>query len=163
MGWPQTGLIWWARSNGRGVYAVADGGRVVDCTPYAARWLAGRAVADLDRWDDGTVTCTATSAAPERVLLHLRTDVEPVRRWTHPGEGHLTSHGLTFGRVGDGWFVSSTQETHGWRFTLDQEAIAEAARRMAGDDRWQRVAARYDAAGRPVADVEHWSDAQFGQ
>lgn len=153
----ERGLGWWLPPTGPPLFLLVDGGRVVDCTPYAVPWArgatAGRLLARAER-EHAIILWAPLGALPTRFQPHLRHDLTPLRRWRREPVNHLSEHYLTFGQAGNGWFINETDEPHGWLFSTEADAWTAARHRM-GAGTWERVPARYGPGG-ALPDVETW-------
>jgi hypothetical protein len=128
---------------------------VVASTPYAESWALGRTAAQLlerGEREGATVEWIPLSAAPTLKPAHLMAHKKPSACWRQDRSPLSETH-LTFGQVGDRWYVDDTDEPNVWVFGAAAEAWSECRRRMR-TGRWTRIGCRYGPDGRRLGPEE---------
>ena len=145
----ETGVAWWHEPGLPSVYLIVDGGKVTACTPYAEPWALGRTAAQLierGEREGATVEWIPLSTTPALRPAHLIVGKKPYACWRQDRAPLSETH-LTFGRVGDSWFVDDTGEPNAWIFGSATEAWNDCRRRMR-TGRWTRIGSRRGTDGR---------------
>jgi hypothetical protein len=136
------------------VFLVVEGGRVIDCTPYAKRWAMGKTAAQLlnrGQRIGARVEWVPLNSVPTRVQPHLVPHIR-LRRWRREGDRGIVSH-LEFSQAGENWIVHDTRDRFAWLHQDREDAMTDLRRRL-GRDTWTRIHASADLPGRPMSDLE---------
>jgi hypothetical protein len=148
------GMAIWTEPGRQPVFLVVDGGKVVDCTPFAEPWAKGRSAAQLLERAERLgvkVEWIPLNSVPTRRSAHL-VERTRLRHWATKHDRGIVST-LEFGQTADGFTVDDGTEPHLWIYPDRDDAVREVRRRLAVGT-WWRIAADHDAQGRPKPDPE---------